>query len=53
MCSIILLDQQEHFKDFGNIVSPVEKIVSEAVKYYDEYGTLGEYTHLKLKIIIL
>ena len=46
----ILLDPSRTFKDFGEIsFTPIEKTVSSAIKYFDEFGTLGEYTHLKLK----
>ncbi len=46
----ILLDPTKTFNDFGNIkFTPIQKIVNEAVKYYDEFGTTGELSHLKLK----
>jgi nucleoside-diphosphate-sugar epimerase len=45
----ILLDPTRTFKDFGPIeFTPLKKTVAEAVKYFQEYGTLGEYTHLRL-----
>ena len=45
----ILLDPSRTFLDFGEInFTPIEKIVSEAVKYFQEHGTLGEYTHLRI-----
>lgn len=46
----LLLDPTRTFEDYGNIsFTPLSEIVSEGVKYYLEHGTLGEYTHLKLK----
>ena len=45
----ILLDPTRTFKDFGNIkFTSLEKTVNEAIKYYEKFGTLGEYTHLKI-----
>lgn len=45
----ILLDPSRTFEDFGNIeFTSVEDTVSEAIAYFREYGTLGEYTHLRL-----
>lgn len=45
----ILLDPGRTFKDFGTIeFTALEEIVSDAVSYYEQYGTMGEYTHLKL-----
>ncbi|MDC1135647.1 NAD-dependent epimerase/dehydratase family protein [Alphaproteobacteria bacterium] len=47
--SSILLDPSKTFKDFGHIdFTPIEETVQEAIKYYVEFGTLGEYTHLRL-----
>jgi hypothetical protein len=46
----ILLDPSRTFQDFGNIeFTPLQTTVSEAIKYYQQYGTLGEYTHLRLQ----
>lgn len=46
----ILLDPSKTFKDFGEFdFTPIEETVRTAIEYYDEFGTLGEYTHLKLK----
>lgn len=46
----ILLDPSRTFKDFGNIeFTEIEKTVKEAVDYFSQHGTLGEYTHLKLE----
>jgi UDP-glucose 4-epimerase len=46
----ILLDPSHTFKDFGEPeFTPLSETVSQAVSYYKEHGTLGEYTHLKLK----
>ncbi len=45
----ILLDPERTFKDFGEInFTPIETTVDEAIKYFEQHGTLGEYTHLKL-----
>ena len=45
----ILLDPERTFKDFGEInFTPIETTVYEAIKYFEQHGTLGEYTHLKL-----
>jgi UDP-glucose 4-epimerase len=45
----ILLDPSKTFVDFGLInFTPIERTVSEAVRYYEQHGTLGEYTHLRL-----
>jgi UDP-glucose 4-epimerase len=44
----ILLDPSRTFDDFGKIeFTSIETTVLEAVKYYQQYGTLGEYTHLR------
>lgn len=44
----ILLDPTRTFKDFGKITfTPLQQTVSEAIAYYQQYGTLGEYTHLR------
>jgi nucleoside-diphosphate-sugar epimerase len=44
----ILLDPSRTFNDFGKInFTPIETTVSEAIRYYEQHGTLGEYTHLK------
>lgn len=46
----ILLDPTRTFADFGRIgFSPIEQTVSEAIKYYQQHGTLGEYTHLRIE----
>lgn len=45
----ILLDPSRTFEDFGTIeFTPLQDTVSEAIAYYQEHGTLGEYTHLRL-----
>lgn len=45
----ILLDPARTLADFGPIrFTPLDRIVTAAVRYYREHGTLGEYTHLKL-----
>jgi UDP-glucose 4-epimerase len=44
----ILLDPSRTFADFGPIeFTPLETTVWNAVKYYEEYGVTGGYTHLK------
>jgi UDP-glucose 4-epimerase len=46
----ILLDPSRTFHDFGDIkFTPLQTTVSEAMKYYQQHGTLGEYTHLRLQ----
>ena len=46
----ILLDPQKTFNDFGELkFSSLEEIVSDAISYYDKFGVLGEFTHLKQK----
>lgn len=45
----ILLDPSRTFEDFGSIYfTPLKEMVESAIKYYVEYGTMGEYTHLNL-----
>lgn len=45
----ILLDPSRTTSDFGSIdFTPIETTVREAIRYYQQYGTLGEYTHLRL-----
>ena len=45
----ILLDPKRTFNDFGPIeFTPIEQTVKEAIDYFEEYGTMGEYTHLNL-----
>jgi len=47
----ILLDPSKTFTDFGDIqFTPIETTVAEAIHYYQEHGTLGEYTHLKIEV---
>jgi hypothetical protein len=44
----ILLDPSRTYSDFGKIdFTPIETTVAEAIKYYQQHGTLGEYTHLR------
>jgi len=44
----ILLDPSRTFADFGPIeFTPLETTVWNAVKYYQEFGVTGGYTHLK------
>lgn len=46
----ILLDPSRTFADFGTIdFAPIETTVAEAISYYQEHGTLGEYTHLRME----
>lgn len=46
----ILLDPTRTFQDFGAIqFTTLQETVSAAMAYYKEYGTLGEYTHLRLQ----
>ena len=45
----ILLDPSRTFEDFGKIeFTPIEETVAHAIEYFKKYGTLGEYTHLRL-----
>jgi len=42
------LDPSRTFADFGMIeFTPLETTVWNAVKYYQEFGVVGGYTHLK------
>ena len=44
----ILLDPSRTFADFGEIeFTPLETTVWNAVKYYQEFGAVGGFTHLK------
>lgn len=46
----ILLDPSRTFQDFGPIeFTPIETTVAEAIRYYQQHGTLGEYTHLRIE----
>lgn len=46
----ILLDPSRTFADFGQIeFTPIETTVTEAISYYQQHGTLGEYTHLRIE----
>tara|TARA_B110000879_G_scaffold132743_1_gene173948 strand:- start:3414 stop:4346 length:933 start_codon:yes stop_codon:yes gene_type:complete len=46
----ILLDPSRTLDDFGPIdFTPIEQTVKEAIEYFKEHGTLGEYTHLNFK----
>lgn len=45
----ILLDPSRTVQDFGDYrFAPLSQVVAEAVAYYDEHGTGGEITHLKI-----
>lgn len=47
----ILLDPSRTLADFGPIeFTPLAETVAEAIAYYQEHGTLGEYTHLNLAV---
>ncbi len=44
----ILLDPGRTFHDFGTIqFTSLKETVQQAIDYFNKYGTLGEYTHLK------
>lgn len=44
----ILLDPSRTFADFGTPeFTPLEVTVAEAVKYYQQHGVVGGYTHLR------
>jgi UDP-glucose 4-epimerase len=46
----ILLDPSRTLADYGPIeFTPIQETVDTAVAYYQEHGTLGEYTHLRLE----
>jgi UDP-glucose 4-epimerase len=46
----ILLDPSRTIADYGPIeFTPIQETVDAAVAYYREYGTRGEYTHLRLE----
>jgi UDP-glucose 4-epimerase len=46
----ILLDPSRTFQDFGQIeFTPLKTTVAEGIKYYQQHGTLGEYTHLRIE----
>lgn len=45
----ILLDPSRTFADFGPIeFTPLVETVRQGILYYQQHGTLGEYTHLKM-----
>ncbi len=45
----ILLDPSRTFNDFGALTfTPIQDTVDAAIEYYLKYGTLGEYTHLRV-----
>lgn len=45
----ILLDPSRTFEDFGKIeFTPIKKTVQAAIKYFNEHGVYGGYTHLKM-----
>ncbi len=46
----ILLDPSRTFEDFGEIsFTPIQQTVQEAIAYFQQHGTLGEYTHLRIE----
>lgn len=46
----ILLDPSRTLEDFGDLkFTPIEETVRQAVEYFKEHGTLGEYTHLNFE----
>lgn len=46
----ILLDPSKTFTDFGKIeFTPIKETVKAAITYFEKYGTLGEYTHLRVQ----
>ena len=46
----ILLDPSKTFEDFGKInFTPIDETVRQAIAYYKKFGTLGEYTHLRVE----
>lgn len=46
----ILLDPSKTFTDFGKIeFTPIKETVKAAITYFENYGTLGEYTHLRVQ----
>ena len=46
----ILLDPSRTLEDFGEIeFTPIEETVRQAIEYFKEHGTLGEYTHLNFE----
>jgi UDP-glucose 4-epimerase len=45
----ILLNPAKTVEDFGQIIyTPLEKIVNDAIDYYEQYGVFNQYTHLKI-----
>ncbi len=46
----ILLDPSRTLEDFGPIeFTPIKQTVAAAIQYFQEHGTLGEYTHLNFE----
>lgn len=46
----ILLDPSRTIQDFGDIeFTSIEETVRQAIEYFREYGTMGEYTHLNFE----
>ncbi len=46
----ILLDPSMTFEDFGAIeFTPINETVRAGIDYYQQHGTLGEYTHLHMQ----
>ena len=45
----ILLDPSRTFRDFGTIeFTSLQKTINKAITYYEQYGTAGEFTHLRV-----
>ena len=43
------LDPSRTFADFGAVeFTPLVETVRQGIMYYQQHGTLGEYTHLKI-----
>ena len=48
MMFFLYLDPGRTFHDFGTIqFTSLKETVQQAIDYFNKYGTLGEYTHLK------
>jgi len=46
----ILLDPSRTYADFGNVeFTALEETVGAAVAYYQQFGTMGEFTHLRIQ----
>lgn len=46
----ILLDPSRTFQDFGTIeFTSLQETINRAISYYEQYGTEGEFTHLRVE----